>query len=144
LTRSSASLKLMTFQIAFKYCRIPNKHHARMVPGQRKRRRERDEGMKTRDEQVSAGTQSFSIPGSDDDEERRWTKRHGGIRSKTHIGLDVLVLQVEPVRRAQKKYDAHISPGSQYNREPHRHPVRIQPSQKKEETHTHAPKYRSR
>lgn len=32
-------------------------------------------------------------------------------RSKTHIGLDVLVLQVEPVRRAQKKVDAHISPG---------------------------------
>lgn len=68
LTRSSASLKLMTFQIAFKYCKVPTNdtHRERPRDGERERG-ERDEGMRTRDKQVSAGTQSYS-PGSDDDE----------------------------------------------------------------------------
>lgn len=55
------------------------------------------------------GTASVSghakfFPGSDDDEGAEMDKEAWrDKRSKTHIGLDVLVLQVEPVRRAQKR-----------------------------------------
>lgn len=74
LTRSSASLKLMTFQIAFKYCKVPTNDTHRERPRESEREDgERVEVMRTGGQQVSAGVQKFFPPITS-----RWLERREG------------------------------------------------------------------
>jgi hypothetical protein len=116
----------------------PDKHHVRReTQGERKRRRRAGSRDEDGGQQVSAGTQSFSIPGSDDDEgaeidKEAWRDK----RSKTHIGLDVLVLQVEPVRRAQKQTRVIKSVSVPARLGPHRETRQgFNPDEKKKKKH---------